>query len=71
MVTIKIFVDEVTVYTDIYRDQLTQSDNLHMIWRNKVFMSVWSPFKILKILCLSQFQVPTSPQANPQGISLM
>ena len=31
MVTIKIFVDEVTMYTDIYRDQLTQSDNLHMI----------------------------------------
>ena len=56
MVTIKIFVDEVNIYTYIYRDQLTQSDNLHMILR--------------KILCLSQFQVPTSPQANPQGISL-
>ena len=32
MVTIKIFVDEVNIYTYIYiyRDQLRQSDNLHM-----------------------------------------
>ena len=29
MVTIKIFVDEVNIY--IYHDQLTQSDNLHLI----------------------------------------
>ena len=40
MVTIKIFVDEVNIYTYIYRDQLRQSDNLHMILRSKVFMSV-------------------------------
>ena len=33
MLTTKIFVDEVNihVYTYIYRDQFTQSDNLHMI----------------------------------------
>ena len=40
MATIKIFVDEVNIYTYIYRYQLTQSDNLRMTLRNKVFMSV-------------------------------
>ena len=31
MVAIKFFVDEVNIYIYIYHDQLTQSDNLHLI----------------------------------------
>ena len=45
MVTIKIFVHEV-----LYRKELTQSNNLHVIWRSNFFMSAWSPFKIPKFL---------------------
>ena len=73
MVTIKIFVDEVNIYTYIYRDQLRQSDiNLHMILRNKVFSLFEAHLKFRRFYASvnSRCQHPP-PQANPQVISLM